>query len=267
MDTLTRPLEGRTAVVTGASRGIGRGIAVALAEDGADIVVNYRRDEAAAADAIAEIEALGARAIAVKASMADLEEVDMLARRAVEAFGKVDIIVNNAGVASRGNSVADTDSEEFQRLMVIHAFSAARLARDLLPQMRGRERAHIVVISSSEIGQMRAGGAPYNMAKAALEALAGTLAKEEIENGIRVHVVAPGLVATDMGTRLVNAKLGIDVADLDASQPLKRVCRPSDIAQVVRFLVSEAADFVTGQRIVIDGGADASPTGRPPSGH
>jgi NAD(P)-dependent dehydrogenase (short-subunit alcohol dehydrogenase family) len=257
-------LAGRVAIVTGAGRGIGRGIAEELAAAGAAVVVNYRRDQEAAADTVAAIEAAGGRAVAVQASLSDLDGPDALAAAALEAFGFVDIIVHNAGIASRGHTVVDTDPAELQRLMMTHTFSAARLCQQLLPQMRERGRGHVVMISSSEVAHMRAGGAPYNMAKAALEALAFTLAKEEIGHGIRVNVAAPGLVATDMGAKLVRAKLGVDdMSELDAAQPLGRVCRPSDVARVVRFLVSADADFVTGQRIVVDGGADASPTGAP----
>src|SRR3954453_18222135 len=257
-----KTLDGRVAIVTGAGRGIGRGIAEELAASGAAVVVNYRRDEGAAAETVAAIEAGGGRAGAVRASLSDLDGPDALAAAALEAFGFVDIIVHNAGIASRGHTVADTDPAELQRLMMTHTFSAARLCQQLLPQMRERERGHIVMISSSEVAHMRAGGAPYNMAKAALEALALTMAKEEIGHGVRVNVAAPGLVVTDMGAKLVQAKLGVtDITDLDASQPLGRVCRPADVAQVVRFVVSEGADMVTGQRIVVDGGADASPTG------
>jgi 3-oxoacyl-[acyl-carrier protein] reductase len=255
-------LSDRVAVVTGGGRGIGRGICEELAAHGARVVVNYRRDADAAADTVATIEAAGGQAVAVAASMTELEGVDQLAAAALDAFGHVDIIVNNAGIASRGNPVSDTDAAEVERLLATHAFSAHRLAHQLLPQMRERERGDVVMISSSELVHMRALGAPYNMAKAALEALAFTLAKEEIRHGIRVNVVAPGLVATDMGDRLVKAKLGVSgISELDASQPLGRVTRPSDVASVVRFLVSEDAGHVTGQRIVVDGGADASPTG------
>lgn len=179
-------LRGRVAVVTGAGRGIGRGIAQELAAHGAQVVVNYRRDEVAAADTVAAIAAAGGEAVAVQASMSEREGVDLLAAAALDAFGHVDIIVNNAGVASRGLTVADTEAAELDRLLSTHPLSAHRLAHQLLPQMRERERGDVVMISSSELVHMRAQGAPYNMAKAALEALAFTLAREEIGNGIRV---------------------------------------------------------------------------------
>jgi 3-oxoacyl-[acyl-carrier protein] reductase len=256
-------LDGRVALVTGASRGIGRGIAHELGARGARVAINYRRDEAAAAAAVAEVRAAGAEAMSVQASMSSGDDVDRLAESVLERWGYVDILVHNAGIASRGLPIAETDPGEVERVVATHALGAHRLTSRLLPAMRSRPRGDVVMISSSEVSHMRPGGAPYNMGKAALEALALTLAKEEIANGIRVNVVAPGLVITDMGVRLVRAQLGVeDIDTLDAEQPLGRVCRPVDVARVVGFLVSDAAAFVTGQRIVVDGGADASPTGR-----
>ncbi|MCK9250393.1 MAG: SDR family oxidoreductase [Solirubrobacteraceae bacterium] len=255
-------LDGRVALVTGAGRGIGRAIAASLARDGAAVVVNYRRDRDAAEEIVAEIRAAGGRATAIAASVGEIADVDALADAALAEYGHVDILVHNAGIASRGLPVADTTPEELQRVVSVHALGVHRLLGRLLPGMREQRRGDVVMISSSEVSQMRANGAPYNMAKAALEALAMTLAKEEIANGIHVNVVAPGLVATDMGDRLVQAKLGASgAAELDARMPLGRVCRPEDVASVVRFVVSEAAGYVTGQRIVVDGGADVSPTG------
>jgi 3-oxoacyl-[acyl-carrier protein] reductase len=247
-------LGGRVALVTGAGRGIGKAIAIELASAGATVGVNYRRDEQSALETVAEIEEAGGRAVALRASVSETSEVDALVEAAAEALGTVDLLVCNAGVASRGLPVSDTEPAELERVMATHALGAHRLISRLLPGMRAARRGDVIAISSSEVVEMRANGAPYNMAKAALEALALTLAHEEAANGIRVNVVAPGLVATEMGSRLVKAKLGIDdMSSMDAQQPFGRVCRPADIARVVRFLASSDSELVTGQRIIVDG--------------
>jgi 3-oxoacyl-[acyl-carrier protein] reductase len=254
-------LQSRVALVTGGSRGIGRAIAGALARDGAAVAVNYRRDEEAARSAVEEIRGAGGIAECYAASVDDREQVDAMVERVRSDLGPIDILVSNAGIASRGQSVLDTDPAEVQRVIATHALAAHRLCQLVLGDMRERGRGDIVVVSSSEVAHMRANGAPYNMAKAAAEALALTLAHEEARNGVRVNIVAPGLVATDMGDRLVQAKLGrASVAELDAEQPFGRVTRPEDVADVVCFLVSESGSMVTGQRIVVDGGAVESPT-------
>jgi NAD(P)-dependent dehydrogenase (short-subunit alcohol dehydrogenase family) len=248
-------LEGRVAFVTGGGRGIGKGIAVALAADGADVAINYRKDETAAKETVAEIEGLGRRAAAYKASIDSVDEDHAMVDVALDAFGHVDILVNNAGIASRGNTVADTDPAELARVVGTHALGAHHLSRMLIPQMRKQGRGDIVMISSVATRDWAAGGAPYNMAKAALEALAFTLAKEEKGNGIRVNVVAPGLVDTEMGRRLVKGAMGIeDIRKLDKAMPFGHVCTPDDVADVVRFLVSDAGDYITGQRIYVEGG-------------
>jgi 3-oxoacyl-[acyl-carrier protein] reductase len=242
------------ALVTGGSRGIGRAIALGLAADGADVAVNYRRDAEAAAATVKGVEALGREARAYAADVGSLHEGRAMVAAAVADFGFVDILINNAGIASMGRSVADTDPEDLERVVRTHALGAHHLCQAVLPSMRSRPRGDIVMISSRIARELPANSAPYSMGKAALEALAATLANEELRHGIHVNVVAPGLVDTDMGQRLVRATLGTDIRELDARFPFGRVCTPDDVAGVVRFLVSDAAGYLTGQKIYVDGG-------------
>ena len=249
-------LEGRVALITGGGRGIGRAIALALAEDGADVAVNYRRDKDAADETVDAIRALGRRAEAFAGSVDVAEDMQALGAAAIDALGHVDILVNNAGIASRGRSVASTDPEEVERVVRTHAIGPHWLTAAVLPSMREQPRGDIVFISSIATRHHQANGAPYSMGKAAMEALAFTLAKEEMRNGIHTNIVAPGLVATEMGRRLVKGAAGVeDISTLDASSPYGRVCRPEDVAGVVRWLVSDGAGYVNGQRIYVDGGA------------
>jgi 3-oxoacyl-[acyl-carrier protein] reductase len=248
-------LEGRVALVTGASRGVGRAIALGLAADGADVAVNYVRDEAAAKETVAAIEALGRRALPVRASVEDFDALRGMVESVTRALGTIDILINNAGIASRGPTVENTDPAEVLKLMRIHALGPHELCRLVLPAMKTRPRGDIVMISSVATLFHAAGGAPYNMGKAAMEALAFTLAKEVRGNGIHVNVVAPGLVETEMGRRLMRATAGIDdLRKLDAKMPFGRVCQPEDVANVVRFLVSERAGYVTGEKLNVHGG-------------
>jgi 3-oxoacyl-[acyl-carrier protein] reductase len=247
---------GRTALVTGGGRGIGRAISLALAEDGADVAVSFRRDEAAATETVAAIEALGRRAVAVQASIDDPEECGALATTVVDELGPVDILVHNAGIASRGADVARTETEEVERLFRTHALGAFTLCKLLVPGMRERERGDVVMISSAATTHFHPRSAPYNMAKAALEALAWTLAKEERRHGIHVSVVAPGLVETEMGRRLVKGAMGVeDIHTLDAGSPFGHVCTPEEVADVVRFVVGPGGRYITNIKITVDGGS------------
>ena len=251
-------LNGRVAIVTGGGRGIGRGISELLAAHGATVAVNYRKDAEAAAETVAAIEAAGGAAKAYPGSVDDDADCAALVAAVVADFGGIDILVCNAGIASRGRSVADTEPEELTRVMATHALGPHHLSREALPSMRTRGRGDIVMISSVATSHMAPNGAPYNMGKAAMEALAFTLAKEERPHGIHVNVVAPGLVETDMGLRLARAISGQrdmpDLRSMDAASPFGRVCQPADIANVVLWLCSEGAGYVTGQRIEVDGG-------------
>jgi NAD(P)-dependent dehydrogenase (short-subunit alcohol dehydrogenase family) len=248
-------LEGRVALVTGGSRGIGRAISLALAEDGADVAVNYRRDEASAKETVAEIEALGRRAFAYAASVENFEEDQAMVAAASADLGAIDILINNAGIASRGQTVEKTDPLEMERVVRVHAFGPHYLSKLVIPDMKEKGKGDIIMISSAATQSMGAGGAPYNMGKAAMEALALTLFKELRPKNIRVNIVAPGLVETEMGRRLMKATAGVDdLRQLDASMPFGRVCQPEDIANVVRFLVSDRAGYVTGERLYVHGG-------------
>lgn len=252
-------LAGRIALVTGGSRGVGRAVAKRLAAEGAAVAVNYRRDAAAADEVVKAIEAEGGTARAYAASVDDPAATAELVERVHVDLGPVDLLVSNAGTASRGTAVADTAPEEYLRLLRVHTLGPLALIRAALPGMRAAGRADVIVISSAIVDAAPSGGAAYTMAKAAMEAAARTLAHEERAHGVRVNVVAPGLVATEMGERLVAASVGGAIAELDASYPFGRVARPGDVAGVVAFLASADAGYLTAQRILVDGGGPDVP--------
>ena len=248
-------LQDRIALVTGGGRGIGRHIALGLAEDGADIAVGYARDEAAAQESAQAIRALGRRAHALKIRVDDYPASRSAVQALQQDFGEVDILVNNAGLDFRGADVVDTEPREVEELMRVNALAPHHLCSLLLPGMRARKWGHVIMLSSSVTEVMGAGFAPYAMSKAAVEALAQVLAKEEREHGIHVNVVAPGLVETDMGMRYVRELSGLgSFREVDPIVPYGRVCQPEEVASVVRFLVSDAASYVNGQRIYVHGG-------------
>jgi 3-oxoacyl-[acyl-carrier protein] reductase len=247
-------LSGRVALVTGGGRGIGRAIALALAEAGADVAVNYRRDEAAAQETVTLIEKLGRRASGYAASVENYDEDASMVEAVVRDFGSLGILVNNAGIASRGNSVADTDPAELERVIRVHALAPHFLSKLALPHLRREPRSDIVMISSVATLHHGANGAPYNMGKAAMEALAKGLAKEERGHGVRVNIVAPSLTVTEMGSRLARARGAADIHDLDKTAPFARVSVPEDVAAAVVFLVSGANAYISGEKINVHGG-------------
>jgi NAD(P)-dependent dehydrogenase (short-subunit alcohol dehydrogenase family) len=253
--------DSRVAIVTGGGRGIGRGIALGLADDGFDVVVTYRSDAEAAAETVAAIEALGRQALAVPADVSVVADNERTVAETLAHFGRIDALVSNGGIASRGRAVIDTTPDELQRVMATHALGPHHLCSIAIPHLRAAAadgRADIVVISSVATLSHGANGAPYSMGKAALESLALTLAKEERANGIHVNIVAPGLVETEMGRRLVKGAAGIDdIRSLDAVMPFSRVCQPEDIANAVRFFLSDRASYVTGEKLNVYGGGQA----------
>jgi NAD(P)-dependent dehydrogenase (short-subunit alcohol dehydrogenase family) len=246
--TASNSLAGRVALVTGGSRGVGAGVARGLAEAGSAVALSYRRDAAAADVVVKEIRSAGGQAIAVRANAA----VDIVTTE----FGHVDLLVSNAGTASSGKTVLDTPPHEFSLLMGVHTFGPLALIRRVLPDMRTAGRADIVMISSAITTDTPERSAPYSMAKAAMESACRTLAREERQHGIRVNIIAPGLVNTEMGARLVKASTAgaSTIDDTAASGPFGRICEPADVAAAVCFLASDHAGYITGQRLVLDGG-------------
>jgi 3-oxoacyl-[acyl-carrier protein] reductase len=244
-------LEGRRALVTGGSRGIGRGIAVEMAREGADVVVNYRRDEDSARATVAEIERLGRRAVAVQADVADWPAVERMAAQAIAALGGLDIVVANSGVASRTQTVWEMDVEHWHRVIGVDLhgvfYTCRATARHLVDQRRGT----IILISSIGADVCAAMGAPYYVAKAGVNALTKTLAKECAPAGVRVNCIAPGLVETDMGTRMMKAYGDAMLAGI----PLGRPGQPEDIGRAAVYLASDDAGFITGKILRVDGGA------------
>ena len=185
----------------------------------------------------------------------------MAAGRFVEPGDRV-LVVGGQGIdeaaIERGGRVVDTDPAELQRVLATHALGPHHLFSVAVPHLRTHDRADIVCISSVATLSHGPNGAPYNMGKAAAESLAMTLAKEERDNGIRVNIVAPGLVETEMGRRLVKGAADIDdIRTLDAAMPFGRVCQPSDIADAVRFFVSDRAGYITGEKLNVWGGGQA----------
>ncbi|WP_426447163.1 3-oxoacyl-[acyl-carrier-protein] reductase [Paenibacillus sp. S-38] len=242
-------LTGKVALVTGASRGIGRAIAVALAEAGADVVVNYAGSEGAAAETVQAVEALGRKAVKIKANVGQSQEVDDMFKQVLETFGRIDILVNNAGI-TRDNLIMRMKEEEFDQVIETNlkgVFNCIKAAtRPMMKQRSGR-----IINISSVVGALgNAGQMNYVAAKAGVIGMTKSAAKELASRGITVNCVAPGFIETDMTDKL-NEELR---QSLLTQIPLARLGQPEDIAKAVRYLASEDASYLTGQTIHVDGG-------------
>ncbi|MFF2482688.1 3-oxoacyl-[acyl-carrier-protein] reductase [Paenibacillus sp. NPDC058071] len=242
-------LEGKKALVTGASRGIGRAIAVALAEAGADVAINYSGSEAAAAETAQAVEALGRKAIVIKANVGKLDEFEAMVKEVQEQFGAIDILVNNAGI-TRDNLIMRMKEEEFDQVIETNlkgVFNGIKaVTRPMMKQRSGR-----IINISSVVGVLgNPGQANYVAAKAGVIGLTKASARELASRGITVNCVAPGFIQTEMTDKLPD-----DVKDSLSTQiPLARLGGPEDIANAVRFLASDAASYMTGQTVHVDGG-------------
>ncbi len=243
-------LDGRTALVTGGGRGIGRGIVVELAREGVDVAINYRRDRDAAERAVTDVRALGRRAIAVQGDVGDREAVERMVADAIAFLGRLDIAVANSGVASRVAPVAETDPNEWRRVLTTDLDGAFWTARTVVPHLVA-SRGTLIFVSS--IGADMAGpyGAPYHVAKAGVNALMKVLAKEVASSGVRVNCIAPGLVKSDMGDRLIKFYGDAILQGI----PLGRAGEPEDVGKAAVFLASSDAAWITGKVLRVDGGA------------
>ena len=251
-------LEGRTALVTGGSRGIGRAIAMRFAAEGADVAVNYASSRDAALEVAAEARKLGRKAEVYQADVADQEACEAMCKAAIADFNQIDILVNNAGIGSSAVNrpmITDSTIEQWQLLLGANLWGPIYMCRALVPHMRQAGRSDVIMISSVAAQSMGANMGLYSVGKAGAEALAHTLAKEEKRHGMRVNIIAPGLVDTDMGRKLVSLLPGApdDIRKLDANSPFGFVCTPEDIAATAAHLCSEDGRYITDQRITISG--------------
>jgi 3-oxoacyl-[acyl-carrier protein] reductase len=240
--------EGSCALVTGAGRGIGRAIALALAEDGWPVAVNYRSSGDAAAATVAAIEAAGGRAVAIQGDVADPSVPAQLVEAVHTQLGPIAVLVNNAGLRADGLALSLTD-EDWQRVLDTNLGSTYRLTRTVLREMIRARFGRIVNIASVVGPRANAGQANYAASKAAVIAFTKTAAVEVARRGVTVNAVAPGLIATDM-TEDIPTALGERV-------PAQRPGRPEEVAAAVAFLASERASYITASTLYVDGGLSA----------
>ena len=243
-------VSGKIAVVTGAGRGIGRCIALTLANAGADVAILYRKKPEPAAEVKAEIEKTGRRAETYPCDVSDQDRVHEVFEEIKKDFQRIDILVNNAGLASWGNFIHDTTFLEWDKIMKSNIYGPFNCIKEVLPLMREQNGGHIVSISSYITRINPVTGGPYAVAKAGLDTLSRVLANEETSNNIHVNCVAPGLVETDMGRKLVGVD---DLKTVYEQHPFGRVCQPEDVANMVLYLVSEEGSYIQGQVIYVCG--------------
>ena len=241
--------ERRVALITGATRGIGKEIALELAQNGFDIAVNYRSMQDGMEDLKKEIEAKGVRCEFVGADVANFEQCESMVKETIEKFGKIDVLVNNAGITKDG-LIMRMKKEDFEAVININLVGTFNVTRNVIPYMIKQKSGRIINVSSVVGVAGNAGQTNYSASKAGVIGFTKSLAKEVASRNILVNAIAPGFIDTDMTKVLSDAvKEGIN-----AQIPLKRMGTPKEVAKVVNFLASEDSSYITGQVINIDGG-------------
>ncbi|HLA43636.1 MAG TPA: 3-oxoacyl-[acyl-carrier-protein] reductase [Aggregatilineales bacterium] len=242
-------LSEQVAVVTGASRGIGRAIAIELAREGATVVINYNRSADAASEVVSAIESNGGTAQAVQADVSNLEQATALIKDTADHYGKIDILVNNAGV-TRDNVIMMMQEDDWDTVLNTNLKSAWNCSKAASRAMMRKRYGRIINITSVSGIAGQGGQSNYSASKAGLIGLTKSLAKELAPRNITVNAVAPGFIDTDMTAALSEDLL----AQVDAAIPLGRRGSPEDVAYAVVFLASERATYITGQVLSVDGG-------------
>ena len=246
---LSESLKGRVAVVTGGSRGIGRAVALRLAEAGADIAVIYAGNRAAADETCEAVRALGARAVAIQCDVSSAEEAAAAVKQARAELGPIDILINNAGITRDGISLRMKEAD-FRRVIDVNLTGAFFMAQAAMSDFVRRRSGRIVNISSVAGLMGNAGQANYSAAKAGMIGLTKTLARELAGRGVTVNAVAPGFVKTEMTAAMNEAALSEGVK----SVPMGRMAEPAEIAEAVAFLAGDRAAYITGTVLNVSGG-------------
>ena len=244
-------LKGKVAVVTGGARDIGRAISVKLAKEGAKVVVNYNSSDSGAKETVAEIKAVGGEAVAVKANVSKLEDIEHLKAKAVEAFGgKVDILVNNAGGLFARKSLQELDESFYNLVMNVNFKSAVFVIQAFEPLMG--KGASIINLSSQAARDGGGGGSSlYASSKGAVSTFTKAMSKELGPKGIRVNALCPGLIATKFHDDFTKDEIRTKVA---ASTPLRREGKAEEVADLVAYLASDKSSFMTGNNVDNNGG-------------